>query len=67
SPYSQGTHQTRTPPKPTWATILGVESTATKDQIKARYRELAKQNHPDRGGDPVKFAKITEAYEQATR
>lgn len=60
-------HQAPPRPKPAWATVLGVEATATKDEIKARYRTLAKQNHPDRGGDPAKFAKISEAYEQATK
>jgi curved DNA-binding protein CbpA len=27
--------------------ILGVPRSATKDQIKAKYRELAKKYHPD--------------------
>lgn len=57
----------RTPPEPAWAKVLGVKATATKEEIKSRYRVLAKENHPDRGGDPAKFAKISEAYEQATR
>lgn len=60
-------NSTRTPPEPEWAKTLGVKATATKDEIKARYRVLAKENHPDRGGDPAKFAKISEAYEQATK
>jgi len=51
--------------EPEWAQTLGVKSTDSRDDIKARYRTLAKENHPDRGGDPVKFAKITEAYDQA--
>lgn len=62
-----GSAATQTPPEPAWAKILGVKATATKDEIKARYRTLAKENHPDRGGDPAKFAKISEAYEQATK
>jgi DnaJ-domain-containing protein 1 len=51
--------------KPEWADTLGVPATASKDEIKARYRTLAKENHPDRGGDSAKFAKIHEAYEKA--
>jgi len=34
--------------------ILGVEETATQDEIKKAYRKLAKENHPDKGGDEEK-------------
>jgi molecular chaperone DnaJ len=43
--------------------ILGVTETATQDEIKKAYRKLAKQNHPDTGGDEDKFKMIAEAYE----
>lgn len=46
--------------------ILEVEKTATADQIKKAYRELAMKYHPDRNpGDTVaeeKFKKISAAY-----
>jgi DnaJ-class molecular chaperone len=42
--------------------ILGVEQTATSDQIKQAYRRLASQHHPDKGGDKNKFQEIQEAY-----
>ena len=46
--------------------ILGVEKTATADQIKKAYRELAMKYHPDRNpGDTVaeeKFKQISAAY-----
>ena len=35
--------------------ILGVEKTATFDEIKKNYRKLALKEHPDRGGDKEKF------------
>ena len=43
--------------------ILGVEETATQDQIKKSYRKLGFDNHPDVGGDEEKFKKIAEAYD----
>ena len=41
---------------------LGVDRTATPDQIKQAYRRLASQHHPDKGGDTAKFQEIQEAY-----
>jgi curved DNA-binding protein CbpA len=42
--------------------ILGIPEDADKNTIKQAYRELAKKHHPDKGGDPEKFAPISEAY-----
>ena len=42
--------------------ILGVEKTATQDEIKKSYRKLASQHHPDKGGDTAKFQEIQTAY-----
>jgi len=43
--------------------ILGVEKTATPDQIKKAYRKLAQTHHPDKGGDVEKFKEISVAYD----
>ena len=43
--------------------ILHVDKNATPEEIKKSYRKLAMKNHPDKGGDPGLFQKITEAYE----
>lgn len=42
---------------------LGVADAATPEEIKSAYRRLAKQHHPDLGGDVTKFQQISEAYE----
>lgn len=42
---------------------LGVDSTATADEIKKAYRKLCNKHHPDKGGDEQQFKNIQEAYE----
>lgn len=42
---------------------LGVTPDASIAQIKAAYRALAKDTHPDRGGDAATFDRLTRAYE----
>jgi curved DNA-binding protein CbpA len=42
---------------------LGVQKTATSDEIKKAYRKLAAFSHPDRGGTPALFGTIQEAYD----
>lgn len=46
--------------------ILNLESGATSAEIRKKYRELSKENHPDKGGDPVVFMKIAKAYQALT-
>ena len=43
--------------------VLGLPSNATQEQIKRRYRTLAKRHHPDRGGDQRQMQRIIAAYE----
>jgi curved DNA-binding protein len=41
---------------------LGVSENATPEELKSAFRKLAKQHHPDMGGDQAKFQQINEAY-----
>jgi len=47
----------------TYYDILGVEATASQDDIKKAYKKLAMTHHPDRGGDNKKFQEISQAYD----
>ena len=42
---------------------LGVARGASVDEIKKAYRALAREHHPDKGGDPEVFKAIQEAHE----
>ena len=43
--------------------ILGVNETATQEEIKKAYRKKAVEHHPDKGGDEAIFKKVSEAYD----
>ena len=43
--------------------VLGVGETATTDQIKKAFKDIAKKEHPDRGGDEARFKEANEAHD----
>jgi hypothetical protein len=43
--------------------VLGVGPEASQGEIKQAYRQLARQHHPDAGGDSEQFHRIQQAYE----
>jgi hypothetical protein len=50
-----------------WREVLGVGSTWPRDKVRARYLELVKIVHPDRGGGDVEIARVNAAWEAAER
>ena len=51
------------PATPDYYQTLGVSRSASADEIKKAFRKLAREHHPDAGGDEAKFKEINEAYE----
>lgn len=45
--------------------ILGIPKDSTREQIDTAYREKVRSAHPDRGGTPEEFNRVTKAREQA--
>jgi hypothetical protein len=43
--------------------ILNIDENSTQEEIKKAYKKLVIVNHPDKGGDALKFNKINEAYQ----
>lgn len=43
--------------------LLGVKNDAEEKQIKKAYYKLSFKHHPDKGGDAILFAELTEAYD----
>jgi DnaJ domain len=41
--------------------ILGLSKEPTPEELKSAFRTKVKETHPDRGGDPALFHKVTEA------
>ena len=42
--------------------ILGLDSTATDEEIQKAYKALSRKYHPDHGGNPDDMARLNEAY-----
>jgi DnaJ family protein A protein 2 len=42
---------------------LGISKESSPDEIKKAYRKLAMKHHPDKGGDPETFKKISHAHD----
>ena len=47
--------------------VLGLSRGCTADDVRAAYRRLAKETHPDRGGSVEEFRRVNEAYERVVK
>ena len=45
--------------------VLGLAASASETEVRAARRRLAKQIHPDRGGDADRMSELNRAYERA--
>jgi len=43
--------------------LLGLQRDASQSEIKRAFRRISMKEHPDKGGDPEKYAKISHAYD----
>lgn len=46
-----------------WHVVLQVPPDAPAEVVRASYRRLRAENHPDRGGDPSQFDRVVKAYQ----
>jgi len=47
--------------------VLNVSPNASRDDVQAAYRDLAKKNHPDVGGSADLMARLNQARDAAIR
>ena len=47
--------------------ILGIKETDDESIIRKAYHRLAREYHPDKGGDPAEMVRLNNAYEWAMR
>lgn len=53
--------------RPDCLTALGLELPCTEEEVLVAYRGLAKEAHPDRGGDLEQFLRLQRYFEQALK
>lgn len=46
--------------------VLGLDAGASEAAVEAAFKRLAKEHHPDTGGDADEFKRVTAAYEALT-
>lgn len=47
--------------------ILNLQASYTEEELKKSYRSLAREHHPDHGGNQDVFKQVQQAYEKLTK
>lgn len=55
------------PQSASWWSILRLEQSASREEIEAAFRRLARERHPDRGGSDAMMADLNRARDEALR
>lgn len=51
-----------------WREVLGISlGPCTAEKLQKRYHEIARDTHPDKGGDPQRMVEVNAAYESGKR
>ena len=50
-----------------WRDVLDIKGPVTREIVDAAYRRLAREHHPDQGGDHDAMSELNVAKEQALR
>lgn len=50
------------PPEAHWSAVLGVTTLTPIGEVRATYRRLRSQHHPDNGGNAATFDAVQKAY-----
>jgi len=53
------------PATPEYLEVLGLKTDVSKEMVKSAYLRMAKECHPDHGGNAEEFKRLQEAYETA--
>lgn len=68
--FMRGPHMPATSPQVALAAalaVLALPADTSKDALRKRYRELAREHHPDAGGDEGEMKRINAAYDTVRR
>lgn len=53
--------------KQEWWIVLGIQPTASRDDIRNAFRALSRIHHPDAGGNEEDFKRLRQAYEDGNK